>query len=184
MSIPIHQKDPKTMKIVVMSDTHLNRLTDEFKAICTQYCDGADMVIHLGDWVSSAVLDYLEQYNLEAVAGNMDNHLIHNRLPTKKVIVVEGYRIGITHGWGPPSDLRRRLYREFSDVDAVLFGHTHLALQVKENGIFWFNPGSVFMGRGSISRSLGILHIHENIRGEIVALEERFHAESVGSVAH
>jgi len=158
------------MKIVVMSDTHLNRLTDEFKAICTKHCDDADMVIHLGDWVSSSVLDYLEQYNLEAVAGNMDNHVIHDRLPVKKVISVGGHRIGITHGWGSASDLRKKLYTEFPGVRAILFGHTHQALQMEENGIFYFNPGSVFMGRGSIPRSLGILHIHERIQGEIVPL--------------
>jgi putative phosphoesterase len=158
------------MKIVVMSDTHLYELTDEFKSICSSYCDDSDLVIHLGDWVSASVLNYLEQYNLEGVAGNMDNHVIHERLPVKKVISVGGFRIGITHGWGAPSDLQGRLYGEFSNVDAILFGHTHLALQVEEKSIFWFNPGSVFMGRGSISRSLGILHIDERITGEIVQL--------------
>lgn len=168
--ILIPQEDPDVMKIVVMSDTHLHRLSDEFKAICTKYCYDADMVIHLGDWVSSSVLDYLEQYNLEAVAGNMDNHVIHDRLPAKKVITIKGFRVGLVHGWGSASDLRARLYGEFTDVGAILFGHTHQAMQLEENGIFWFNPGSVFTGRGSISRSLGILHIEEHIRGEIVPL--------------
>ena len=163
-------EDLGAMKIVVMSDTHLNVLTDEFKAICKEYCDGADMVVHLGDWVSTSVLDYLEQYNLEAVAGNMDNYDIRDRLPDKKVISVGGFRIGIAHGWGPASEVKRRLSREFSNVDAVLFGHTHLATQMEDNGVLWFNPGSVFMGRGSIPRSLGILHLNERIRGEIVPL--------------
>lgn len=158
------------MNIVVMSDTHLNRLTDEFKAICTKYCEEADMVIHLGDWVSASVLDYLEQYNLEAVAGNMDNYAIHDRLPAKKIISAGGFRLGLIHGWGAPFELRQKLYAEFSDVDAILFGHTHQALQIEENGIFWFNPGSVFMGRGSIPRSLGILRIDEHIQARIVSL--------------
>lgn len=160
------------MKIVVMSDTHLNRLTDEFKSICSTYCDGADLVIHLGDWVSTSILNHLEQYNLEAVAGNMDNHIIHDKLPTRKVITVAGHRMGITHGWGPGSDLQRRLRDVFPNVDAVLFGHTHCALQVEEKGVFWFNPGSVFMGRGLPTRTLGVLHVeeHEHIRAEIIAL--------------
>ena len=84
------------MKIVVMSDTHLNRVTDEFKGICARYCNDADLIIHLGDWVSTSVLDHLSQYPLEAVAGNTDNHLIHDMLPAKKVIRADGRRLGRT----------------------------------------------------------------------------------------
>ena len=41
------------MKIVVMSDTHLSKATDEFKALCSEFCDDADMLIHLGDMEKS-----------------------------------------------------------------------------------------------------------------------------------
>lgn len=158
------------MKIVVMSDTHLNHVTDEFKAICARFCEDADMVIHLGDCARWPVLSFLEQYPLEAVAGNMDDHLIRDRLPVKKVVRVAGYRIGIIHGWGAAHDMRERLIKEFTNVDAILFGHTHQGLIAEENGVFWFNPGSVFTGRGGSPRSLGILHIEERLRGEIIQL--------------
>lgn len=158
------------MKIVVMSDTHLDLVNDELQDICAYYCDGADMVIHLGDWVAASVLDYFLQYPLEAVAGNMDNYDILDRLPVKKVIQVGGRRIGIVHGWGSSVDLRSRLHREFSNVDAILFGHTHQPLWMEENGIFWLNPGSVFTGRGTPRRSLGILHLDRGIEGEIISL--------------
>jgi putative phosphoesterase len=158
------------MKIVVMSDTHLYRLTDEFMEICDRFCNGADMVIHLGDWVSAPILDYLEQFNLEAVAGNMDNSIIHGRLPSRKILSVAGFRIGLVHGWGSATDLRRRLLMEFPEVDAIFFGHSHQPLCLRENGLFWFNPGSVFSGRGDIPRSLGIIHIQEAMEGEIIAL--------------
>jgi uncharacterized protein len=158
------------MKIIVMSDTHLSRVNQELELICARYCEGADMVIHCGDWTNAAVLDYFEQYPLEAVAGNMDDYVIHNRLPVKKVIRAMGFRIGIIHGWGSAFGLQHRLRQEFTDVDAILFGHTHQPMQTEEDGIFWFNPGSVFTGRGSLSRSLGILHIEDRIQGEIIAL--------------
>jgi len=158
------------MKIVVMSDTHLNRVSDELEDICARYCDGADLVIHLGDWVSASVLDYMSQYPLEAVAGNTDNYDIHDRLPVKKVVRVGGRRIGIIHGWGSSGNIRGRLRHEFPDVDAVLFGHTHQPLRLEEDGIFWFNPGSVFAGRGDPRRSLGILHVDGRIEGEIIPL--------------
>ncbi len=160
------------MRVVVMSDTHLSRVTDPFRYLCARHCENADMVIHLGDMERSPVLDYLEQYHLEAVAGNMDDHLIRERLPSKKILRIEGRRIGIVHGWGPSHSLRQRLLSEFTGVDAVLFGHTHEALQRIEDGVLWFNPGSVFAGRGALPGSLGILEIEDRIRGRIISVEE------------
>ncbi|NTW35119.1 MAG: YfcE family phosphodiesterase [Syntrophobacteraceae bacterium] len=158
------------MRIVVMSDTHLNHPTEEFREICSRYCDQADLVIHLGDWARSTILDYLEGYSLQAVAGNMDDHAILQRLPAKKVIRTGKYRLGIIHGWGSSRDLRQRLAREFEDVDAILYGHSHLPYVQRENGLLWFNPGSVFMGRGDLPGSIGILHADEELWGEIIPL--------------
>lgn len=158
------------MKIVVMSDTHLNTPTDEFRMICDRYCDRADLVIHLGDWARSVILDYMESYPLEGVAGNMDDYAIQQRLPAKKVIRIGNHRVGIIHGWGSSKDIRRRLAGEFDNVDAILYGHTHLPYEQRENGLLWFNPGSVFMGRGELSRSIGILHAAGELRGEIIPL--------------
>jgi uncharacterized protein len=158
------------MKLMVMSDTHLSHVTDEFKSICERLCADADMVIHLGDLARSAILDYLEQYPLQAVAGNTDDQVVHSRLPVKKVLQVNGFRIGIMHGWGLGSDLRRRLKSQFADVNAIFFGHTHQPLQMQENGLFWFNPGSVFMGRGQFQGSVGVVHVEHQLRGEIIEL--------------
>ncbi len=153
-----------------MSDTHLNHPTEEFREICSRYCDQADLVIHLGDWARSTILDYLEGYPLHAVAGNMDDHAILQRLPAKKVIQTGKYRLGIIHGWGSSRDLRQRLAREFEDVDAILYGHSHLPYVQRDNGLLWFNPGSVFMGRGDLPGSIGILHADEELWGEIIPL--------------
>lgn len=158
------------MKIVVMSDTHLYEVTDAFEAICSKYCRDADLVIHLGDWASSCVADFMEQYRLEAVAGNMDDALIKNQFPDKKVIRVGKFRLGIIHGWDGGGDIRNKLRREFSNVDAILYGHTHRTLELEEDGMFWFNPGSVFLGRGNPPKSLGILRVDESIRSEIISL--------------
>jgi uncharacterized protein len=156
------------MKIVVMSDTHLTRTTDEFKMLCSEYFDGADMLIHLGDWERVELLNYLEQYPLEAVAGNMDDHLIRERLPAKKVVKAGPFRLGIIHGWGPPGGIRERIRQEFTGVDAILFGHTHQPFLIREDGVLWFNPGSVFMGRGLTRRSIGVLQIREYMEAEII----------------
>lgn len=158
------------MRIVVMSDTHLHHPTEALRRICERYCDPADLVIHLGDWARSSILDFMEQYPLEAVAGNMDDHAIGLRLPAKKLIRVGKFRLGIIHGWGSGRNLRPRLAAEFGNVDAVLYGHTHIPQVEREDGVLWFNPGSVFLGRGDLPGSLGILHANEELWGEIIAL--------------
>ncbi len=159
------------MKIIVMSDTHLRKPTDEFKSLCSEYCEDADMVIHLGDWERVEILNFMEQYPLEAVAGNMDDHLIQERLPSRKIVKAGDFRIGITHGWGSPGNIRQRIRSEFANVDAILFGHTHQPLLMREDdGLLWFNPGSVFFGRGVSTRSIGILRIQERLEAEIVRM--------------
>lgn len=158
------------MKIVVMSDTHLSKATDEFKALCSEFCDDADMVIHLGDMEKAEMLNYLEQYPLEAVAGNMDDYLIQQRLPARKIVKAGAFRLGIAHGWGPDGGIRQRLEQEFPGVDAILFGHTHQPLIFRKNGLLWFNPGSVRLGRGDSPKSIGVLRIHDKIEAEIVQI--------------
>jgi uncharacterized protein len=158
------------MKIVVMSDTHLTKPTDEFKEVCTRFCDGADMVIHLGDWERVELLNYLEQYPLEAVSGNMDDLYIRDRLPSKKIVKVGGFRLGLIHGWGSSGGIRQRIALELPGVDAILFGHTHQPLLHREEGLLWFNPGSVFMGRGTHRKTIGIIRIEDRIEAEIVEI--------------
>ncbi len=158
------------MKIVVMSDTHLSRTTGEFKQLCSSICENVDMVIHLGDWEKAEILNFMEQYPLQAVAGNMDDHFLQSRLPAKKIIKAGDFKIGIIHGWGSPGGIRQRLKMEFSGVDAILFGHTHQPLSIMEDGLLWFNPGSVYHGRGFSRQSFGLLRIDDRIEAEIVPM--------------
>jgi uncharacterized protein len=158
------------MNIVVMSDTHLDGITQDFKDLCAQFCERADMVIHLGDWTRASLLDFMEQYPLEAVAGNMDEEPVLDRLPVKKVVEAGPFRIGIIHGWGSAHGLKRKLAEQFRGVDAILFGHTHEPYICRENGLLWFNPGSVYAGRGPCRRSLGVIEIGDRIEASIVTL--------------
>ena len=95
------------------------------------------------------------------------------------------FRIGIIHGWGSASDLRNRL------EDAVCRRERHLfwtyppaARKLKKNGLFWFNPGSVFKGRGQFRGSVGVVHVEQQLRGEIITFIGWLMENSVGSLAH
>ncbi len=158
------------MKIVVLSDTHLTTVTEGLQNLCRLYCDSADLVVHLGDWTAGCVLDYFEQYRLEAVCGNMDDMGVRLRLPMKKVVRVGSFRIALTHGWGYGGDVAAHLLQEFDTADAVLFGHTHRPLVERIDGRLLVNPGSAFSGRGSWGRTLAVLHVGKSLHAEIVRL--------------
>lgn len=158
------------MKIVVLSDTHLATVTEGLQSLCSLYCDSADLVVHLGDWTAACVLDYFEQYRLEAVCGNMDDMGVRLRLPMKKVIRVGSFRIALTHGWGYGDDLGAHLLQEFDTADAVLFGHTHRPLVERIDGRLLVNPGSAFSARGLSGRTLAVLHVGTSLHAEIVRL--------------
>lgn len=158
------------MNIVVLSDTHLTRVTQELQTVCARYCEAADLVVHLGDWTAGCVLDYFEQYRLEAVCGNMDEASVRLRLPTKKTFRVGSHSIGLTHGWGYGGDVTAQLLEEFDGVDVILFGHTHRPLVERVDGRLLVNPGSVFSGRGPHGRTLAWLKIGPSLHADIIEL--------------
>ncbi|MEW6185380.1 MAG: metallophosphoesterase family protein [Thermodesulfobacteriota bacterium] len=159
------------MKIGVLSDTHLTRVTPEFKRLCATYFSDADLILHAGDMVGAAVYEYLQSFPLEAVQGNMDEGALRGRLPGKKILELEGLKIGLIHGWGPGSGLETRLRPEFEGIDCLVYGHSHRAVNHVDNGLLFFNPGSAsgvgFFGKANI----GFLHIRDaGITGEILDL--------------
>ena len=157
------------MKIGVMSDTHLGRVSDRLKMIVEQVFRDADMILHAGDIVSGEVLNYLQAMDVTAVRGNMDWSDMSS-LPTKRVLKIGRFTIGLIHGWGAPTGLVERLRPEFDSIDCLVFGHSHEACNQVINGELYFNPGSVSDPRGKRPASVGFLHIGDEIRGEIVTI--------------
>ena len=158
------------MKVIVLADTHLYQVTSELTTVCEKYCADADLVIHLGDWMRAAVLDYFFRFPLEAVAGNMDDGVIRDSLPVAKTITVAGYRIGMAHGWGYEKDMHGLLRRQFPEARIILYGHTHRPLRQQEEGVLFFNPGSLFQGRGRDRGSLGVLNLNQTITADHIPL--------------
>ena len=88
------------MRIAVLSDTHMRQLTDNFQKQMEKHLKGVDLVLHAGDWVGVQVLGFFNTYPLNAVYGNMDDPYIKEVLPSKQVLKLNGFRIGLIHGWG------------------------------------------------------------------------------------
>jgi len=157
------------MRIGVISDTHMASLEPALARRLAQVFTGVDMILHAGDLTGLSVLDDLAAPQVMAVCGNMDGHVARQSLPEKRVIRVQGFSIGLIHGWGSPSGLAERVLSEFTGVDCVVFGHSHTPLNQMLGKVLMFNPGSVCGGRGA-SPSVGILTVDKEITGQILDL--------------
>lgn len=159
------------MKIGVLSDTHSRewprQLIDDLKTV--------DLIVHVGDF--SALEDYkrLTKINdVRAVFGNMDDARLRAQLPKKDIFQCGDLRIGLYHGDGPPERILERVQREFKgeNVQAVIFGHSHEPLNVRQDGVLYFNPGSPTDEIFAPYRSYGIIEVQgDKIEGKIIRVE-------------
>ncbi|MDR2018204.1 MAG: YfcE family phosphodiesterase [Syntrophobacterales bacterium] len=151
------------IRIGILSDTHITSINDDFKRILKNIFRDVDMIFHAGDMTSMVVYDYLSTWDLKAVRGNMDDFTLRTILPDKRIEEIEGIKIGIIHGRGGPDGIEELVLSEFQDVDAVVFGHSHVPLNIVKKGIHLFNPGSL-KGRYSYPGSAGILELDGEVR--------------------
>jgi uncharacterized protein len=158
------------MKIGIISDTHLHNYSLELKRIVDTYFGDVDMVMHAGDIVEMEVLDAFLTKKIEVVAGNMDPASVRNHFPVKKIIKVEAFKIGLIHGWGSPAGLENRISNEFTEIDCLVYGHTHYPINQIINGVLFFNPGSATEKRFTKKNTVGILEISEQITGKIIEI--------------
>ena len=149
------------MKIAVLSDTHLHSV-DELPRDIVKAFSAVDLIIHSGDFVRLPVLEGLRTMGeVKAVRGNMDSPDVKSILPEKEEVVVEGKRIGIIHGSGPPWGIESRVREHFDRVDIIIFGHTHQAKNEVIDGVLFFNAGQA-------NHSYGILEIGDEVKGQIL----------------
>ena len=129
---------------VVLADTHIGfrgarRLPDRVYEALTS----ADVVLHAGDVLVSAVLDELAGFApVHAVLGNNDRDLF-GVLPETVEVELGGVRVGMIHDSGPRTGREARLRRRFPDADVVVFGHSHIPWDAEGlDGQRLLHPGS------------------------------------------
>ncbi len=158
------------IKIGILSDTHLKKVSREIEHIFEEYLADKDLVLHAGDVVSEEVLNFLGQKELHAVHGNMDPFEVQRRLPGKSILELGPFRLGLVHGWGPSAGLEDRIVSEFTDVDVIVYGHSHIAANHTRDGILFFNPGTATGYASSGIHSIGVLELGETVTGRIIPL--------------
>jgi putative phosphoesterase len=122
----------------------------------------ADLILHGGDVVAAQVLRELEAFApVEAVFGNMDEPVLREALPERRVVSVEGVRIGMVHIPGERAGREERLVSWFPGCDAVVYGHTHVPQLEQHRGVWILNPGSPTERRRAPQHSLIVLDVVE-----------------------
>lgn len=134
------------MLLAVISDTHLDRPTDWFRAFFEEHLLAADALIHCGDTTGKALHDYmaLNHPNFHGVAGNCCDWRIGQELPVMLRLNLAGKAVGVAHGWGEKPSLPARLPEAFGPgFDLILFGHTHRQTKLQFGDTLVVNPGSL-----------------------------------------
>ncbi|MHB8137626.1 MAG: metallophosphoesterase family protein [Smithellaceae bacterium] len=161
----------KKIKIGVLSDTHISGFDESLKKIVDENFSDVDLIFHAGDLVDLCVLDLFGNREIRAVCGNMDNHRVREKLPEQLLMDINGFKIGLIHGWGSPQGIEKKLADRLGPIDCIVFGHTHYPVMKKIGDTYFFNPGSAKDKRFAASRTIGILEVGTDITGRIITIE-------------
>mgnify|MGYP002022271410 FL=1 len=151
------------MRIGLISDTHIPQAASELSEKIARAFEGVDLILHAGDIYVPSCLDWLESVApVRAVEISAAIYFERDpRVAYKQVLEVRGYSIGLVHdlmlrgmvGEVRPGGLRKAfpegdslpaVLRDFfgTQVEIVVFGHTHELMVEAYQGVLMINPGS------------------------------------------
>ena len=138
------------MRILIVSDSHGH--ARNLLEVLLRHTD-ITTVIHLGDGHRECedAAEAFPDRNFYGVAGNCDFACPAPglRLETfggKRLMLAHGHHYGVKGGYYTIACAARE-----REVDAVLFGHTHIPFSDYTDGLYLFNPGSLRDGNYGIA---------------------------------
>ena len=149
------------MRVVVLSDTHAPRFWKGCPPAVAEQLRGADLILHAGDVCTPSVLDELAAHApVRVVRGNNDGPDVAAwGAPDTLELDLDGLAVAMIHDAGPKAGRPARMSRRFPAAALVVFGHSHIPMDVTADGARIFNPGSPTDKRRQPFRTLGILDI-------------------------
>ena len=132
------------MRVVVLADTHAPRRWRGVPPGVAEHLRTAELILHAGDVCTVDVLDELSGYApVRAVRGNNDGPDIAAwGAPDRLVMDIDGLAVGMIHDSGAATGRLARMRRAFPECQLVVFGHSHIPMDISEVGLRLFNPGS------------------------------------------
>src|SRR3954447_17253472 len=127
-------------------------------AACVEVLERADVILHTGDFTEWSALEELRAYApVHAVHGNVDEWPIREALPERRVVEVEGLRVGLVHDPGAAVGRAARLRSFFPGCDLIAYGHTHLPEVIQDAGVWIVNPGSPTERRRAPAHTMAVV---------------------------
>jgi uncharacterized protein len=151
------------MRVAVLSDTHAPRHWKACPTAVARWLDGVDLILHAGDVCRAAVLEELAAFApVRAVLGNNDEPDVAAwGAPETLRLDLDGLPAAMVHDAGPAAGRPRRLRRRFPGAELVVFGHSHIPLDLTADGVRIFNPGSPTDRRRQPRGTMGLLRVED-----------------------
>ncbi|MDD2619050.1 MAG: metallophosphoesterase [Syntrophomonadaceae bacterium] len=148
------------MRIAVLGDTHakIDKVRKELQKLKPEY------LLFTGDHFADAkkIASHL-RLEFSGVAGNCDPRSTARQ---EEVLELAGKRFYLVHGhqYGVKKSLNSLYFRgQELKVDAVIFGHTHIPLCEKFDGMWIINPGSPSLPRFGNKGSYVLMEIKDGL---------------------
>lgn len=151
------------MRLLVVSDTHVPDFAKALPDAVLAEASRADLVLHAGDVTSARVLDrFAEAAPVLCALGNGDGNDVARWGARSRIEArLDGINIGMVHDSGPRRGRVGRLRRWFPKADLVVFGHSHIPMDLSEDGIRLLNPGSPTWKRRQDAPTFALVTVRE-----------------------
>ena len=155
--------------IGLVSDTHLPRFGRALPPALANglLSAGVSRILHMGDLTDAIAIPLFEAIApLDAVAGNNDPEDVWKRYGRRKIVTIDGVRIGMVHGdEGRGRNAHQNATAAFDPiaVDIILYGHSHRPIVERRAGLTIANPGSPTDKRMMPTFSYAILTIADGV---------------------
>lgn len=157
-------------RIGIVADTHGSLRDDAVEVLASAKLD---LILHAGDIGSEDVVHRLGQIApVVAVCGNGDESLQH-RYPWDLQLHLDGRRVLLCHWWDNFGRIHPRYARivEEWQPHALVYGHTHIAVNERRGATLHLNPGYAGHPEPSRRRSVAILDL-ASLEAEIRELDQ------------
>lgn len=149
------------VNVVVLADTHAPRRWSGVPPRVAEHLAAAELILHAGDVCTTDVLDELSGFApVHAVRGNNDGPDVAAWGAADRLVMdIDGLAVGMIHDSGAATGRMPRMRRLFPDCQLVIFGHSHIPMDIAEGNLRLFNPGSPTDRRREPHGTLGVLKI-------------------------